>query len=141
MKWIDRQNRCVFSISDYPDAFGFIYEITYENGKKYRGKKDLFNKVTLPRNSNRSRKEVFLREKLDWESYIGSAKKAKGLVVKTKEVIAVANTRRALTYLEIYHLFEVNALFNEEYLNENIGGLYFDNVFEQLKNPPRREFR
>ena len=141
MKWIDSIQGCEFKISDYPDAFGFIYKITYDNGKKYIGKKDLFDKVILPRNSNRNKKEIFLREKIRWSEYCGSSKNTNGLKILKKEVIAIGNTRRALTYLEVFHLFRVDAIFNNEYLNENIGGLYFNNVFEPLKEEVRKEYR
>ena len=140
-KWIDREKDCEFNIADYPEAFGFIYCIHYSNGKKYLGKKDLFDKITLPKNTNRKKKEVFLREKRDWKTYLGSTEMSKGLTATKKEVIAIANTKRALTYLETFHILRVDGIFNENYLNKNAGGVYFDNVFEPLKEPLRREYR
>ena len=141
MKWYDTLQECEFNISEYPDIFGFVYEIKYSCGKSYIGKQELFNKVTLPKNKNRKKKEVFLREKTNWQEYNGSSKLSNGLTIVSKNVIAIANTRRALTYLEVKHLFRVDAIFNEEYLNLNAGGVYFQNVFDELKNPIRREFR
>lgn len=140
-KWIDREKDCEFELMDYPKAYGFIYEITYTDGSKYIGKKDVFDKVTLPKNRNRKKKEVFLREKRDWKHYCGSSKNSDGLTISKREIIAVANTKRALTFLEVKHLFRVAALFNDEYINSNIGGVYFDNVLDALKEELRREYR
>ena len=140
-KWIDREQDCEFELMDYPKAYGFIYEITYTDGSKYIGKKNLFDTVTLPKNTNRKKKEVFLREKRDWKTYLGSTEMSKGLTVTKKEVIAIANTKRALTYLETFYILRVDGIFNEKYLNKNAGGVYFDNVFEPLKEELRREYR
>jgi len=140
MKW-EFEDGTTFNIADYPDAFGFIYRIEYDNGQIYLGKKDMFTKVVLPKNRNRKKKEVFYRESLSWKQYEGSTKLSKGLTVKRKVVLYVANTRRALTYLETKVLFKYDAIFNEKCLNKNIGGLYFDNVFEPLKEPIKKEYR
>ena len=139
--WVDMNTREEFNLSDYPDSFGMIYEIVYTNGFKYRGKRNFFKTVTLPRNSNRKKKEVFLREDSSWQSYSGSSKLSKGMKVKSKSILAIADTKRALTYLEAKYLFQVDAIFNAEYLNENINGVWYSNVFDPLKVPQRKEFR
>jgi hypothetical protein len=140
MNWLD-VNGNEFNLADHPKAIGFIYEIFYTNGQRYIGKKNFFDTVTLPKNSNRKKKEVFLREKTDWKQYTGSHKTAVGLQIKSKHIIALANTKRALTYLEVKYLFEADVIFNEQFLNENIGGKYFDNVLDDLKEPLRKEYR
>lgn len=139
MDWIYEDKK--FILSDYPSCFGFIYLIEYSNDKKYIGKRHCFKEVTLPRNKNRKKKEVFLREDVSYRRYSGSHKTAKGLKVVKKSILALANTKRSLTYLEVKCLMEVDAIFNSKFLNENIGGKYFDNVLDDLKKPLRKEYR
>jgi len=123
----------VYTRDDMPDyAIGFIYEITYTNGKKYIGKKDLFSYKTLPPLVGQKRKrKVKIESK--WKTYSGSTKLSKGLVIQSREIIFYAETKRALTYLEVRELFRRDVIFNGKYLNENIGGKYFNNVFDKLK--------
>jgi len=139
--WIDEATDEEFCLLDYPEAYGFIYEITYTNGRKYIGKKDFFDKITLPRNSNRKKKEVFLREKTNWKEYCGSHRLASKLEIDKKVILRVAVSKRALTYLETELLFLVDAIFNQHYLNENIGGKFFDNVLDETKLQLRKEYR
>jgi len=141
MQWIDSRTGEEFNLSDYPEAFGFIYRIDYTNGQFYLGKKNFFNKVVLPKNSNRKKKEIIYRESIGWKSYIGSTKLAGDLKIKQKTILELASTKRALTYLEIKLLFKYDAIFNEKCLNQNIGGLYYDNVLDDLKVPTKKEYR
>jgi len=141
MDWIDSNTNEVFRLRDYPEAIGFTYVIEYTNGMFYLGKKNLFKKVVLPRNSKRNKKEVIYRESTDWKQYTGSSKETKGLTIKKKVVLDIAITNRALTYLETKLLFHNDVLFNDKCLNKNIGGLYFDNVLEPLKYKIVKEYR
>ena len=140
-EWIDYSTGEPFNISDYPEAFGFTYKITYTNGMRYLGKRNFFDKVVLPKNSNRKKKEIIYREATTWKGYLGSTKLAGDLTVESKVILQTANTKRALTYLETKLLFDYDAIFNEKCLNKNIGSLYYDNVFDALLVPLKKEYR
>lgn len=126
-------------------AIGFVYLIQfreYESGKRYRyiGKKNL----TSTRKRKFGKKEAALvtdkRKKLyemvtkesDWRTYIGSNKELKRLIkdgtVKFifREVLEFAWTKKHLTYLELKYQFEYDVLDDDQFLNDNILGKFFD---------------
>ena len=129
-----------------PDAHGFIYLITYTDGTMYVGKKDFYSNTTLPAlqsgvqrpnstrvGKNRNGKRVYfdvVRKESNWKKYEGSSKNTKGKTVQSKEILAIANSKRALTYLEVKFLFQFSVLESDEFINDNILGKFFDNCLE-----------
>lgn len=124
-----------------PTLHGFVYRITYSNGKQYIGKKDFFSTKRLPalksgkvrpnaertyRNSNGKRVYYdILRTESNWLTYNSSSKLVKGLTPIRKEILALAHSKRELTYLETKYLFIHEVLESDNYLNENILGKFF----------------
>lgn len=142
---------------------GFVYLLTFEDGRKYIGKKNFFTYKVLPAlasglvriNAERiyknlydkvnpkykNGKQVKVRTPLDrlareshWRNYEGSIKHSSELprVIK-KEILYLCISKRELTYIEVRELFKVDAIFNTEYINENINGTWFNNVHDKLK--------
>jgi hypothetical protein len=132
------------SNSDY-FVFGFIYKITYTDGTHYFGKKNIFKKVKLPElksgeqrpNSQRVGKNVkgkrvyfdVLTKETDWLTYTGSSEKTEGLEILNKQILALAESKRELTYLEAKCLFWENAIEDPDCHNSSILNLFFrDNL-------------
>jgi len=146
------------------DMYGFIYVITYTNGKKYLGQKQFCSQLTTPAlkngevrpNSVRIMKRRLLTKdqlaertpaqlrtnvksglvpfdivskEAKWQTYKGSSKNTKDLIIESKEIIHLVPTKRNMTYMEAKSLFACNALETEEYANDNILGKFFrDNL-------------
>ena len=132
-------------INEVPsDVYGFIYCITYEDGKHYYGKKNFFNSVKLPAlksgiqrpNSERIAKNVkgkrkyfdILQKESDWKTYEGSNNYNSPVV--QKEILAFAKSKRELTYLEEKCLFQMEALEDDMCVNSCIGNRYFKGNIE-----------
>jgi len=132
------------NIIDTPpdDAFGFIYCITYSDGKRYVGKKNFYKRLTLPAlktNKKRAGHTSFIRKRKnnrlalleitekesDWKTYEGSSQLTTDKEIVCKEIIDIAKSKRHLTYLEVKHLFVLEVLEKEEYLNENINRMWY----------------
>ena len=119
----------------HPDCTDFVYLITYEDGRKYIGKKRVRSirrkkptKAQLAVRKNYARKEM---TNLPFVNYEGSHD-VTGLVVKTKEILYQCSTAKAATYLESALLFEHDAIFRDDFVNKSIGGVYFDNDLNGL---------
>jgi len=54
------------------------------------------------------------------------------LEIDYKEILHQCTNKLTATYLEEYLLFALRVLFTDRYLNENIGGRYFDNALEGI---------
>jgi hypothetical protein len=120
----------------HPDCTDFVYIITYTTGQKYLGKKTVRSirrkkptKTQLAKRKNYVRKEITNLPFLDYE---GSSNLTKELEVEGKEILYQCSTKKAATYLETALLFYYNAIFDNEYLNENINGRYFNNDLDGL---------
>lgn len=123
----------VYTRDDMPeDAMGFIYEITYTNGQKYIGKKNLWSERILAPLKGQKRKRKVKKE-TNWKVYSGSHKNKSGLVIASREILFYAISKRELTYMEVREQFLRDVLFSKQYLNENIGGKFFDTVHDKLK--------
>ena len=124
-------------IDSIPDstAYGFTYKISYEDGMYYYGKKSFVKQVRMkPRKTDRKNAKRIVWKESDLKKYVGSSKESKDKVVVKKEILTLAVSKRALTYLETELLFEKKVLFDTKCLNGNILGKFYDNVFEPLKN-------
>ena len=113
------------------DVIGFIYRITYSDGRMYIGSKLIRavrklkpTKAQLAIRKNYSRKEMV---DLSFVKYAGSSKNTKGLEIVSKEIIEVCSDKINLRYCETKHLFRNDVLCGELYLNDNINGTYFRN--------------
>lgn len=140
--WIYK-NKEIYSIEDMPDnAIGFIYEITFTDGSKYIGKKNLYSERTLaplksgkPREGHvcftfriKNRHKVdyeVIKVESDWKKYKGSHQDCKNKEPMIKKIIAFAYSKLELTYLEAKALFVYEVLENKDYINDNILGSFY----------------
>lgn len=135
-------NKPITSIEDIPKGvIGFIYELTFEDGKKYVGKKNLFSITTCkPLKSGEPRPNAIrffkningkrtpfdkVRKESNWKDYKGSSSKTKSLTPIKRTILAFAISNMNLTYLETKYLFSLGCLETEEYLNDNILGKFY----------------
>jgi hypothetical protein len=142
MTWLfNHKEVTCFEDLDAPTAYGFIYEITYVDGTKYLGKKNFFKQVKLPAlksgkqrpdstrtYKNLSGKRVYydvVQKPSNWLSYSGSSELTTEKTILRKEILALAYSKRELTYLEVKYLFLQEVLESDLYLNSNILGKFF----------------
>jgi len=132
INWTYR-NREITSIEDLPkDAFGFVYEIEFDNGMKYLGQKYLIHKKTLPPLKGYKRKRKTFKES-DWLTYTGSIKdpavkeKIKMGTIKpfSRTILKVCYHKKQLSYFEVKYMFIRNCLERGDYYNSNILGKFF----------------
>ena len=121
-----------------PECTDFVYMLRFGNQQCYIGKKTVRSvrrlkptKKQLAIRKNYVRKEMV---NLPFLKYEGSHNK-EGLKVLEKEIIYQCSTKKAATYLETALLFHYNAIFDDEYTNENISGRFFDNDLDGLLDP------
>lgn len=129
-----------------PLDYGFIYQIDYDDGTSYIGKRNFYSEVTLPalkngtirpeavqrvgRNINGKRVQFdIIRKESAWRKYNGSSELTKGKTIIAKTILAICQSKRELTYMECKALFCLNAIEDEKYLNANIlGKFHRDNL-------------
>jgi len=113
------------------DCTDFVYRIDYVNGQAYIGKKTVRSMRKKPplKGYKRSRR---IMTALPFKDYEGSHGKILGLEIKTKEIIYQCSSKKAATYLETALLFHYDAIFDPAFINENIGGKFFDNDLNGL---------
>ena len=126
------------------DCVEIVYEITYESGKKYIGKKIIRSfqkkkptKAMLAIRKNYVRKELVISNFIDYE---GSSELTKNEVIVSKEILYQCNNKRTSTYLETALLFHYDVLFDDNFLNQNIGGVYYDNALDGVINVSERGY-
>lgn len=136
MNWINQEQ------IDIDKHYGFIYLIEYSNGKKYIGRKELYNVTNVKAKLNGEQREYHyrfynknykgkrtrfeeLRKPSKWKLYNGSSKLVKGFQITQKTIIHVCDTPIDLTYWEMYYLMVNNVLFDDIYMNQAIGRNYF----------------
>jgi hypothetical protein len=133
---------------DIDDCFGFVYKITNtETGKIYIGKKAFFHnkkkkltKKELAEQTGPGRKSLTKVEQVDsgWMDYYGSSKelvadvKALGKDKFQRTILDFCETKKQLTYSEIYHQMTERVLFIDSY-NDNILGKFFRKDFVSSK--------
>lgn len=125
MTWI--YNGVEFEVAD-EQYLGFIYEITLPDGRKYIGKKKLWNKktsiktVTL-KNGNKKKKKIRQLVESDWREYWSSSDLIKDMIAKNgldgfkREILRFCKTDSELTYFESKEIFVRGCLESEEYVN------------------------
>jgi hypothetical protein len=130
------------------EAVGFVYKIIHiPSGKYYIGKKSLSSVRTLKlgkrellkikeeRKANKmpgpAPKKKKVRKTSDWEKYYSSNEWINEQVKEGKvdefkrERIQFCNSKKSLSYYEIYWMFKYDVLADENSLNGNISGNYF----------------
>jgi len=123
----------ILFITDFPEpTVGFIYEVEFNNGKKYIGRKALWHNYSLPPLKGKKRKRKRQRES-DWKTYNGSFKDeelkkeiAEGKLFPIKRTILKrCTTNWEMTYYETKYLFEHDCLLSDDYYNSNILGKFY----------------
>ena len=114
---------------------GFVYCIYYTNGQKYIGSKVVRSerrvKPLVGSRKNAVRKRVIESK---WQDYEGSSKLTEDLTILTKVILYLTTNKRSMTYLEQRELMKEDATVNIEYINENIGGKFYDNCLDGVYN-------
>lgn len=140
MNWIFEEK----PLDQLPEwAFGFVYMIEHlPSGRRYIGRKNHYSVRTRKMNPvetaahkevcPRCRKhQVTTRTESDWRRYFSSNDALKALVKSDKPanfrrtILEVAHSAKYLTYAEIKHIMQHNALEDPRYFNENIQGIIF----------------
>lgn len=133
--------------SDFTDPngyYGFVYLLTFNDNTKYIGKKDFYTNRLLPAlasgkqrpnstriGKNKNNKRVYfdlLKAESNWKTYRSSSRLLGDRTIVAKQILALATSKRQLTYLETKYLFTHEVLEKSEYLNENILGKFFKSI-------------
>lgn len=131
------KGKIINSHSDlFPDCSSIVYCIYYKSGKKYIGKLVVCSMRRLkPTKEQLKVRKNFKRVELKdipFANYTGSSKETEGEIVNQKEILYQCSTKKAATYIEAAILFAENAIFEDEYLNKNIIGKFFDSDLNGL---------
>ena len=142
MNWI-YNNEEITSIDQLPsNAYGFIYMLVYSTDKAYIGQKQLYSYQTLPTlkngsqrpnseriGKNKNGKRVYfdkVKKESNWKNYESSSKDIpKEAKIVKKEILAIAYSKRELSYLEVKHLFCYETMESSDFYNRNINGKWF----------------
>ncbi len=131
MTWI-YQGRDIRGHNDlFPECTDIVYEIQFESGEKYIGKKAVRAFRLKPPLKGKKRKRRVMTN-LPFVKYQGSNDLAKELVPLHKIILYQCSSRKTATFLEIDTIFHRNALFDPVYLNDNILGKFFSNSLDGL---------
>jgi hypothetical protein len=130
------------------EAVGFVYKIIHiPSGKYYIGKKSLSSVRTLKlgkrellkikeeRKANKmpgpAPKKKKVRKASDWETYYSSNEWINEQVKEGKvdefkrEIIQFCNSKKSLSYYEVYWMFKYDVLLDDNCLNGNISGKFY----------------
>jgi len=120
-----------------PNHYGYIYLLTIQHKGSihyYIGKKKFFTETkknftqkqieAMP--NKRLKKYSMIIAESKWRSYTSSSKVFGSKDVIKKEIIALARSKRELTYLEEFHLFNNDVLNpRNNFFNVSIGNRFF----------------
>ena len=147
MNWLQNNNEVIEDLIP-EEAVGFIYMITHiPTGKYYIGKKSLesvrnvkigvreLKKLKEERKTagigGRPPLKKKVRQASDWEKYYSSndwineqVKEGKESEFK-REIIQFCNSKKSLSYYEVYWMFKYDVLSDENCLNGNISGKFY----------------
>ena len=115
----------------HPECTDFVYIITYDDNRKYIGKKAVRAVRRKPPLKGKKRNRLIMTN-LPFKNYQGSHEEAKILKPVEKEILFQCSKRKAATYLEMELLVENLAIFEPEFINENIGGTFFSTSLDGL---------
>lgn len=124
--------------TEAPKGFvGFIYEISFDDGTRYIGKKNFFSnrkrnfgkkELALITDKRLKKYEIITKES-DWRDYASSNSLVKRKIKNgdgyKKDILSFARTKKHLTYLEESTLYNNHVLWDDLYLNDNIAGRFF----------------
>lgn len=126
------KDRIIDSHEDlFPECTDFVYVITYDNGRKYIGKKAIRAIRRKPPLKGKKRNRRIMTD-LPFKNYQGSHAEAKTYKPIKKEILFQCSGRKTATYLEMTLLVHFNAIFEKQFINENIGGTFFSNSLDGL---------
>jgi len=117
LNWI--YNDKIFTEEQIGDNYGFVYEITDPNGKKYIGKKFFYSSKTKQVKGKKKRMKV----SSDWKTYFGSNEELKKEVAKhgkhmfTRHIIHLCKSKGECGYLEAKEQFTKGVLESDNYYN------------------------
>ena len=117
LNWI--YNDKIFTEEQIGDNYGFVYEITDPNGKKYIGKKFFYSSKTKQVKGKKKKYKV----PSDWKTYYGSNTelqndvKILGQSMFKREIIHLCKTKGECGYLEAKEQFQRNVLESNDYYN------------------------
>lgn len=137
-KWLDIDGNEIIELPK--NAFGFVYAITYESGKKYIGKKKVISVINKKAKLNGKKRKGHVRffnrivkrkrtkyeeviTESKWREYEGSSEliNENDHVVR-KVILMVLDNEAATTYYEAKMLFTCGAIESDKYYNESIFG-------------------
>ena len=136
------KDREVGSVEELPTGiYGFIYKITHiESGRDYIGKKQLtqvrkkrLTKKEIATHQKPGRKPKFktVKTESNWLNYYGSSFELLSDIEKygkegfTREIIHICDSKKQLTYWEIYYQMVTQVLLRDNSYNSNIQGKFF----------------
>ena len=136
VNWLYRDKE-ILKHSDLDDrCTDFVYEISYEDGTKYIGKKTVrANRRVQPTKAQLAIRKNYKRvehKDIPFAKYIGSSSENEGKTVVKKEIIFQCSNKQTASYLEVKLLFITGAIEQDGYNNKNISGRYFDNCLSGL---------
>ena len=118
----------------HPECTDIVYLIVFTNGQKYVGKKAVRAKRKYP--PLKGKKRVRRKWKnLPFKNYQGSAEEAKALEPQHKIILNQCSSLKTATYLEAEYMFNNRVLFDPNFINANISGVYFSNSLEGVLDP------
>ena len=140
MNW-EFKGKEITNIKQLPEgAVGFIYILTFSDGKRYIGRKSLYSvrkkplgkKALAQIKDKRLKKYEIIKKESDWNKYYSSNKtikekmKSGELDIESREIIKVCFTEKQMTYFETQALFCYGVLeYPEQYYNDNILGKFY----------------
>ena len=140
MNW-EFKGKEITNIKQLPEgAVGFIYILTFSDGKRYIGRKSLYSvrkkplgkKALAQIKDKRLKKYEIIKKESDWNKYYSSNKtikekmKSGDLEIESREIIKVCFTEKQMTYFETQALFCYGVLeYPEQYYNDNILGKFY----------------
>ena len=109
----------IFTEEMIGDNYGFVYEITDPNGRKYIGKKFFYSSKTKQVKGKKKKMKV----SSDWKTYFGSNEELKGEVSKhgkenfTRTILHLCKSKGECGYLEAKEQFTKGVLESDNYYN------------------------
>lgn len=117
LNWI--YNDKIFTEEQIGDNYGFVYEITDPNGKKYIGKKFFYSSKTKQVKGKKKKIKV----SSDWKTYFGSNEELKkevanhGAHMFSRHIIHLCKSKGECGYLEAKEQFTKGVLESDNYYN------------------------
>jgi len=121
-----------YKVTELPaEVVGMVYKIYYTDGTQYIGSKLVrTHKKLKPLKGMRVNANRREWKETNWRTYNGSSKLVKDKTILSKVIMYLTKDKRSMSYLEVKELMAVDASVNPSYVNENIGGKYFENVLD-----------